>query len=758
MGNSPTSPENTPPGAIGGPVGVNGRSPHSNASPCPVNGTLIHVRKTLAAGELNSPKDRVIAEEILDLLTDVAVGRAGEDHLPAIDTLITSLLENGRDEAIGMGRILKLTLRAHTEVFVSHVLNRNCATGECFRLTPAPCQMACPAGIDVPTYVSLIGLGRDADAIEVIRKDNPFPWVCGLVCTRPCEFMCVRGRIDTPVSIKSLKGFAAERALSNREYRNPEKAPDKGKKVFVIGAGPGGMSAAYYLALKGYRVTVIEALPVAGGMMMIGIPRYRLPLEVIEREVEMIRELGVEFRFNTRFGRDVTLETLKAEGGDAFFFAIGAHRSFKMNIPGEKDFPGVFPAIDFLGAVALGDRTMPGNRVVVVGGGNVAIDAARTCLRLGCRSVTIAYRRTRSEMPADAEEVEQAEEEGVHFSFLTVPVEVLGNAGRLTAMKCLAAELKKTKDGDRLSPFPIEGSDFLMDADAVIVAIGQQVDTACMSDGRCDIHWTRRSTVDVNKVSMETSQPGIFAAGDAVTGPATVVEAIGGGKRAAEAIDRYLSAIPQPKMPPVPVRRGRLPCVELPASTRMALKRPEMPLLGVDRRRITFQQVDLGYTENMVREEARRCLRCDICMRCGTCVTICREKMGVDALWFGHLDFDHPRPTDFRHTAEVCILCGACATHCPNDAMQIQDADGERILSFCGTVLNRGELCRCEECDAVLGTQKYIDFVKKRTRPVARVNHSRHLCDQCARQTEAKKLYSGANPEPERIGGKGEKR
>jgi NADPH-dependent glutamate synthase beta subunit-like oxidoreductase/Pyruvate/2-oxoacid:ferredoxin oxidoreductase delta subunit len=617
--------------------------------------------------------------------------------------------------------------------------------------------MACPAGIDVPTYVSLIGEGRDREAIEVIRKDNPFPWVCGLICTRPCEFMCVRGRIDMPVSIKALKGFAAERALSNREYRNPEKAPDRGKKVFVIGAGPGGMSAAYYLALKGYRVVVIEALPVAGGMMMVGIPRYRLPREVIDREVEMIRELGVEFRFSTRFGRDITLDSLKAEGGDAFFFAIGAHRSFRMNIPGENDFSGVISAIDFLRAVALGDRKMPGARVVVIGGGNVAIDAARTSLRLGSEAVTIAYRRTKSEMPADVEEVEQAEEEGVHFSFLTVPVEAVGETGRLTAVKCLRAELRKTKDGDRLTPFPVEGSDYLMPADTVIVAIGQQVDTNCMSDGGCDLHWTRRSTVDVNKVSMETSMPGIFAAGDAVTGPATVVEAIGGGKRAAEAIDRYLSGIPQPKMPPVPVRRGRIDCVEIPATTKMALKRPDMPLLGIDRRRTTFQQVELGYTENMVREEARRCLRCDICMRCGTCVTICKEKMGVDALRFGHLDFDHPAPTDFRHTAEACILCGACATHCPNDALQVKDAGGERLLSFCGTILNRRALFGCEACGAVLGTQQYIDFVQSRTRPVVRVLDGRRLCDRCARQSEADKLHVSGGPPPpltEQKGGK----
>ena len=333
------------------------------------------------------------------------------------------------------------TLDRQREIFTSHIETHNCATGDCVKLAPAPCQMTCPAGLDIPTYVTLIGMGRDAEAIDVIRKDCPFPWVCGLVCTRPCEFMCVRGRIDTPISIKSLKGFAAERAMSEGSYKNPSAAPQKDRKVCIIGAGPGGMSAAYYLALKGYAVRVIEQHAVAGGMLLLGIPRYRLPREVIDREVVMLKNLGVEFQFNTRFGKDVTLEQLKKEGFEAFFFAIGAHNSFKLGIPGEKDFPQVIEAVDFLRQVALGDRQAPGKHAIIIGGGNVAIDAARTCLRLGCESVTLAYRRTRSEMPADTEEVEQAEEEGIRFEFLNIPVQVLGSDGRVSGLKCLRAKL-----------------------------------------------------------------------------------------------------------------------------------------------------------------------------------------------------------------------------------------------------------------------------------------------------------------------------
>jgi NADPH-dependent glutamate synthase beta subunit-like oxidoreductase/formate hydrogenlyase subunit 6/NADH:ubiquinone oxidoreductase subunit I len=714
------------------------------AKTCPVSDLVSQLSAAIESGRLTDPKSRRRAEDILALLHDVAWGRAAAEHLPAIESLARKIAKQSKiASSKSTGKMVREVLAQHREVFTSHIDTHNCSSGDCVKLAPAPCQMTCPAGLDIPTYLTLIGMGRDAEAIDVIRQDCPFPWVCGLVCTRPCEFMCVRARIDTPISIKTLKGFAAERAMSEGSYRNPPKEPHKNKKVCVIGAGPGGMSAAYYLALKGYSVRVVEEQPMAGGMLLLGIPRYRLPREVIDREVAMLKNLGVEFQFRTRFGRDLTFEDLKNEDFEAFFLAIGAHNSFKLGVTGESDFPQVIEAIDFLRNVALGDREVPGKKAVVIGGGNVAIDAARTCLRLGSESVTLAYRRTRSEMPADTEEVEQAEEEGIRLEFLNIPEEIVGRQGRLEGLRCLRAKLVTKEGQDRKYPVPIEDSEFIIEADVIICAIGQQVDTACM-DSIQGLEWTRRKTINVNTATMESTIEGVFAAGDAVTGPATVIEAIGGGKRAAESIDRYLEGIPQPKMPPVPTRRGRIEYLQVPASSKMTIKRPEMPLLNIYRRRTTFQQVELGYPEDMVREESRRCLRCDICLRCGKCIEVCRDRMGVDALQMGYFDFDHPVSTDFRLTEERCILCGACATNCPTGAMQIEDHDGERILSLCGTLLNRQKLLFCDGCGEVLGPARYLEFVQKRTHAVATKIEDRRLCEACARKSTARRSVEDA--------------
>jgi NADPH-dependent glutamate synthase beta subunit-like oxidoreductase len=642
-------------------------------------------------------------------------------------------------------KIVGPVLEEFQEALVSHMATRNCPTGDCDLLTPAPCQMACPAGIDVASYVALIGEGRFAEAVEVIRRDNPFPWVCGLVCTHPCESVCLRGKIDDPIAIRHLKAFAADRAVGERSYRNPAKTERLDHKVAVIGAGPAGLTAAYYLALKGYQVTVIEALPYAGGMMMVGIPRYRLPREVIDREVAFIEELGVTFHYNTRLGRDTTIAQLRAEGFKAFFLALGTHASIDLGIKGEKDFSQVLDALSFLYGVAKGDKHIPGKRAVVIGGGNVAIDTARTLIRLGCQDVLLAYRRTRSEMPANKEEVEQAEEEGVRFSFLTIPMEVLGTEGRVTGLNCLRAKLAEVDEKGRRRPIPVEGSDHRIEADAVISAIGQRTDSEGLEDGE-DLHWTKWGTLVADTITSSTSAEGLFAGGDLVTGPATVVEAIGAGKRAAEGIDRYLRGLPQPKMPPVPFRRMRVGLSEVPAVSKMTLLRPDMPCLNPDKRRRTFQQVELGYDETTARQEAKRCLRCDICKRCGRCVQICREHMGLSALQLGYLEAEPPGLTDFGFTTERCILCGSCATNCPTGAMTLQDRDGERRLSLCGTLLCQDKMEICQGCGRPIGPARYLEYVKKRISDLPEALLGQDLCETCTRRMAAESKLGGIIP------------
>jgi len=705
---------------------------------CPVRQTILFLEDQIGPGGLPDPRGQRISEQIMTLAEEIAEGAAGQTHLTAIESLVEEYeADQSPEPTRAFGKKIKQMITDHKEVFVSHIQSRNCPTSDCSKLAPSPCQMACPAGIDVPTYLALIAEGKDAQAIEVIRRDNPLPWVCGLICTRPCEMMCVRARIDTPISIKFLKAFAAERAMSDRAYVNPEPKPANGKKVCVVGAGPGGLSCAYYLALMGYKVKIIEALPVPGGMIMVGIPRYRLPREVIDREVAMIEALGVEICYNTRFGKDITKAALEEQGYDAFFLAMGAHKGWSLGIAGEDEFSRAIDAVTFLKDVALGEHHAPGTHVVVVGGGNVAIDAARTSLRLGAEKVTIAYRRSREQLPADIEEVEQAEEEGIEFDFLTIPKAIVGQKDQITGLSCIKAELKKKKGSDRLAPVPLEGSDFNIRADAVIAAIGQYVDDDGF-EAFDRVSWSRRGTVEVNHASMETKEPGVFAAGDAVSGPATVIEAIGGGKRAADAIDRHLRGMPQPRMPRVPVRHHTEPVMEMSASQKMTLKAPKMPMLAMDRRRTMFQQVELGYDEKSVRKEASRCLRCDICRRCGECVEICRDKMGINALRLGYMSFDKQKPTDFRATAENCITCGACAANCENHALVMDEKDGQRRLLLCGTLLNSQAIQYCEGCGAKLGSVEYTRFIDKKTQDVAQANAGRLLCHECQRKLGAR--------------------
>ncbi|MCK5428767.1 MAG: FAD-dependent oxidoreductase, partial [Anaerolineales bacterium] len=405
----------------------------------------------------------------------------------------------------------------------------------------APCKMACPAGIDIQGQIALIADGRYEESLIRIKESNPLPLVCGRVCPRFCEQKCRRNLLEGPVGINMLKRFVADYDMNGDGPYTPDLKPSTGKKVAVVGGGPAGLSAAYYLVQEGHQVDIYEAHPKLGGMLRYGIPEYRLPKATLDKEIEGITKLCGKIEINTRLGKDYTIDSLKKDGYDAVFVAIGAQSSQSMRVDGE-DALGVLSGIDFLRDVVIGNETGLGKKVAVVGGGNTAMDAARTALRMGAEKVIVAYRRSRAEMPANAEEVEQAEEEGVELAFLAAPAGIKVADGRVSGIECIKMELGEPDASGRRRPVPIKGSEYTMELDTIIAAIGQSVDnTSLPQDGAIELN---RGYPVVDSETMLTSIEGVFSGGDCTTGPATAIEAIGAGKRAAAYIDMYLSGKP----------------------------------------------------------------------------------------------------------------------------------------------------------------------------------------------------------------------
>jgi NADPH-dependent glutamate synthase beta subunit-like oxidoreductase len=408
--------------------------------------------------------------------------------------------------------------------------------------TPA-CQERCPVHIDIRRYVGLIAGGQYEEAIKVIREKNPLPAVCGRICPHPCETVCNRGRQDEPIAIDALKRFVSEYEIAQREagkFVPPSPKKDLKTRAAVVGAGPAGLTVAHDLALEGYRVTVFEAAPVPGGMMHLGIPEYRLPRDILLSDVAYIEDLGVEIKLSTPLSKDLTVDDLFKQGFKAIFLGVGAYEGLKLRVPGEDDYEGFLDCIQFLRNVNLGDKTRPGNKVIVIGGGNSAIDSARTALRLGCEEVSILYRRSRKEMPANDWEVEGAVEEGVKIHYLAAPVKILGKGGKVAGMECTKMRLGKLDASGRRRPIPVEGSEFTVEADLIIPAISQQPDISFLPDQH-GFEISRWNSFVVDETTMATNRQGIYAGGDGVTGPATVIEAIRAGHIAADSIKEYLS-------------------------------------------------------------------------------------------------------------------------------------------------------------------------------------------------------------------------
>jgi heterodisulfide reductase subunit A-like polyferredoxin len=484
----------------------------------------------------------------------------------------------------------------------------------------SPCTNACPNHVNAHGYVALIAQGKYREAMEVILRTLPFPGVIGRICPHPCETSCRRGEVDAPVSICALKRFVADQV--DIEDLPVPKIDKRDEKVAIIGSGPAGLTCAHFLALEGYRVTVFEALPVAGGMLRVGIPDYRLPPEVLEKEIKAITRLGVEIKLNTALGKDISIEGLFSEGNKAIYLAIGAHSNLQLNIPGE-DGDGVLPGVDFLRRVNLGELNKLDGQAVIVGGGDVAIDAARSALRLGAKKVTILYRRTRNEMPARENEVEDALAEGIEIQYLTAPQQILTKDNKVVGIQCIKMELGEPDSSGRRRPVPVPGSEFIVDTDWVLPAIGQTPESAFLTDDS-GVALSRWGTVEADSVTFATNVEGVFAGGDAQTGPWVAIGAVAHGKEAATSISRYLRG--------EDLRAGREP-VELPQESFVGIPedlelkpRAEMPTLAINERRTSFAEVELGLTEEQARAEAEKCLNCMSCCECFECVTACKAE------------------------------------------------------------------------------------------------------------------------------------
>jgi NADH-quinone oxidoreductase subunit F len=548
--------------------------------------------------------------QMLEILSKIKDGRAEMEDLDTLEELAKNIKATA---LCGLGNTapnsVLTTLRYFRDEYEAHIKYKRCPAAVCNALVSAPCHHTCPIETEASSYVALIAQGKFKEALEVNRWVNPLPSVCGRVCNHPCETRCRAGEVSDPIAIRHLKRFVADYERENGGHPAVQPVEKKFEKVAIVGSGPAGLMAGWELTKQGYDVTIFEAEPVVGGMLAWAIPEYRLPKDVLNSDIDYIKKLGVEIKTNTRVGKDITLEELKKQGYKAIFIATGAPVNLKLGIPGEE-VEGVIDPIEFLKQYNLGKDVKFGKKIAVVGGGDSAMDAARTAWRLG-GDVTILYRRTRPEMPANAEEIEGALEEGVKIEFLTLPIEALSENGKLTKIKCIRMGLGEFDESGRRRPFPVEGSEFEMEVDTLIPAIGQKpnLDFLGSNSGLKVSKW---NTLEVDPETTATNVEGIFAGGDVVTGPSTVLAAMKAGKVAAESIRKYLrgESIEKEYKPTEP--RMEVPHVEISIEEATELERPKIPCISVEQRRGSFKEVELGFTKEQAVNEAKRCLRCDL--------------------------------------------------------------------------------------------------------------------------------------------------
>ncbi|HMA53848.1 MAG TPA: NADH-ubiquinone oxidoreductase-F iron-sulfur binding region domain-containing protein, partial [Acidobacteriota bacterium] len=548
--------------------------------------------------------------EIVSKITD------GQGTMEDI-SLLEELAQAVKDASLcGLGQTaanpVLSTLRYFRAEYEKHVIDKECPAMVCKEIVSAPCQYTCPIDQEASSYIGLVAKKNYEEAFRVIRKDNPLPSVCGRVCSRPCESVCRAGEIGEPIAIRSLKRFVLDWAR-DKGLDAPAKLPvTRAEKVAIVGAGPSGLAAGYELIKKGYPVRIFESLPVAGGMLRVTIPDHRLPKERLQDDLDYLVRCGLNIKTNMTLGKDFSLDDLFQQGYKAVYLATGAHKPLEMGVPGEEA-EGVLQSLEYLKNHHLGIPVELGARVVVIGGGNSAVDAARVAFRdKRVKKVTILYRRTRKEMPAYPEEVEAGLEEGVEIDFLTAPVRVRIADGRVVGVECVQMKLGEKDASGRARPVPIPGSEFQVPADTLILAVSERAYTPYLreSDGlTLSPEW---GTIIVDPASMTTTRPGVFAGGDVVSGPSSVVEAMAAGKAAARSIEAYLEGRPFVRVHEVTRPAAYIEPVKLTEEEAQNTKRSKMPHLPAGKRRSGHDEIELGFTKELALKEARRCLRCEL--------------------------------------------------------------------------------------------------------------------------------------------------
>lgn len=667
---------------------------------------------------------RTLLARVARLVAEITVGHGQPSHLDELDELVIELATQGLAAAWPLGS----ALRYFRDDWVAHVRREFCSEAVC-QLSggrnAAPCHSTCPANIDIPSFMAYIGHGDYRSAIEVIVRDNPFPLTCGLVCPAPCESACVRNGSDGAVFIRPMKAWAAERCLAEGGYPQPALAPPTGKKIGIVGSGPAGLSAAYYLRILGHQPEVFEAQAEAGGMLRYGIPAYRMPPDLLDKEIAQIAALGIPIHCGAKVA---SLDAFRKDY-DAVFLGLGTQTSRFVPVEGVHQ-PFVLGGIDFLRNVRSGMEVQVGPRVIVVGGGNVAIDVALTAVRQGAKQVSMVCLEKRREMPASHHEIEQCVAEGVTLYPGWGPLSI-SEEGEMVFQHC--ERVFEEADGQRrFNPKFDAERKLKLEADHIIFAVGQGTDLTSIEGSGLEV---TRGFIVTDPRSLMTKMPGVFAGGDVAHGPRTAVEAIRSGKIAAYSIDAWLNGTRLDKAVGKPQRRADVIPLQVAARDRNYLHRAEMPEKAIDERLGdgNYAKVELGLTDAMAHGEASRCLRCDVCIGCGLCQLACSE-MGIEALRMADTAAGRLAYFDFTRPAERCIGCGACAQVCPTGAIRIEDADGVRRTIITGTVVREQPLLKCVACGAQYQTVAHRQFVHDRMPGFHMGLHmERELCPACAR-------------------------